>query len=222
MANLIVSDMEGTLSEGVTWRGLRDYLLSHGRGHAFRAFLRRNILRVVQYRLGWGNTQQFREDWIVGVLGLYAGYTVEEFHHAGKWVIEQELWPQRRQTVLDELAAHQASGRRVVLASGMFQPLLEIWAAKIGAEAFGTPIEIVDGKLTGRIAGPFNTGEQKAACVQGLVAEGGVLVGAYGDTFADRFMLEMVEEEGEGGATAVCPDDKLRDLAHQRGWRILY
>jgi HAD superfamily phosphoserine phosphatase-like hydrolase len=214
---IVAADMEGTLSAGVTWRGLRDYLRAHGRASAYRTFFWRNLFAVLRYRLGLGNTQQFREDWIVGVLGLYAGFSEAEFAEAGEWVIARELWPLRRQAVLAELAEHRAQGRRVVLASGMFQPLLALWAQRLGAEAYGTPLEWVDGRLTGRVAEPFNTGERKAETVRGVLAESGArLVAAYGDTWSDRFMLQMAEE-----ATAVLPDKQLRQLAQTNQWRII-
>ena len=36
----VATDMEGTLSDGVTWKGLRNYLIANGREADFKRFIR--------------------------------------------------------------------------------------------------------------------------------------------------------------------------------------
>ena len=36
---IVAFDLEGTLSAGVAWEGMRDYLVAHGEGDKFRPLL---------------------------------------------------------------------------------------------------------------------------------------------------------------------------------------
>lgn len=213
----VVSDMEGTLSGGVTWKGMRDYLLKHGYEREVKGFLRRNLFKGVLFRLGFiRDVHQFQEAWMLGVLALFRGMSRTEFTDAVTWVVENELWPQRRQAVIDELLQHQEDGRRVVVASGMFEPMLKVYVDKLGFEAIGTPVLFEDGVFTGRLVGEFNTGLHKAAQVAAFADENGELYAAYGDTAGDIQMLGMARHPA-----AVYPDNGLRLEAERRGWRII-
>jgi phosphatidylglycerophosphatase C len=108
----------------------------------------------------------------------------------GAWVADQTFWPHRRVAVVEELVAHRANGRRVLIVSGMFEPILQQFAAKLQVESIGTPVEVVNGRLTGEIIGQLNVGPPKVAQLQQLP---GRLVAAYGDTLRDIPMLELAE-----------------------------
>lgn len=213
-AEIVAFDLEGTLSSGVAWEGMRDYLQAHGEGATFQRFLRKNLLRVLAFRVGiLRDERAFKERWILGMMRLFAGYTPARFAEAAAWVAEQTFWPNRRVAVVEELLAHQENGRRVIIVSGMFEPILQQFAAKLQVESIGTPVEVEDGRLTGEIVGQLNVGPQKVAQLQKLP---GKLVAAYGDTVRDVPMLERAET-----AVAVHPDKLLRETAVQRGWRII-
>jgi hypothetical protein len=73
-------DLEGTLSSGVAWEGLRDYLQAHDEGKKFSRYVRKNIVRVMAFRLGLlRNERAFKEQWIVGLMRLFVGYTPQRF-----------------------------------------------------------------------------------------------------------------------------------------------
>lgn len=211
---IVAFDLEGTLSAGVAWEGMRDYLVAHGEGDKFRRFFRQNLLRVLAFRVGIIKDERaFKERWILGVMQLFAGYTPEHFAEVSAWVADKTFWHHRRAAVVDELLAHQENGRRVIIVSGMFEPILQQFAAKLQVEAIGTLVEVVNGRLTGEIIGQLNVGLPKVAKLQQLP---GKLVAAYGDTMRDIPMLALAET-----AVAVHPDEILRETAVQRGWRIL-
>lgn len=214
----VISDMEGTLSAGVTWRGMRDYLVAHGREQAVRRFMRGHMPKLVLYRLRLlPHPTAFQREWLLGLLQMFAGQTTAEFTAASTWVVEHELWAKRRQAVVDELLAHHAAGRRVILASGLFEPMLAHFAAQMGLEAIGTPLRFVDGRFTGEMdTADFNTGEHKAAQARYFIPAGGQLYAAYGDTAADIPLLSLAQHP-----TAIAPDKGLRQAAVANGWRIL-
>ncbi len=132
------------------------------------------------------------------------------------WVFEQELWPGRREDVLDELQAAREDGARIVVASGTYTPIASRFAARLGAEAIGTDLAYdADGRATGGFAGAMGTGDEKVARLATVVA-GATIDTAYGDTAADIPMLALATT-----AVAVYPDAALERAARERGWRIL-
>jgi len=134
----------------------------------------------------------------------------------GKWVVEKNLWPGRREVIVDELLAHRAQGRRVIVNTGQFEPILAQLLLKMdGIEGFGTPLAYEDGLFNGEIAGPLNVAERKAEMLQPFLQDGRIFA-AYGDTDEDLPMLNLSQT-----AVAVYPDAGLRLEAERLGWRIV-
>ena len=211
----VASDLEGTLTTGETWRGVGRYLKRHGRGAGYRAFFLSRLPGLLAAKAGLADGQAARDVFIVGMARLFRGMTRAEIDGMADWVAEEELWPKRREGVLRELGAHAGAGRRVVIAAGGYQPVVEAFARRIGAEAVGTPLEFSEGRATGRLVGGVNTGVAKAERLRERVGAG-ELHAAYGDTSADLPMLGMSENP-----VAVCPDPGLREEAIKRRWRTL-
>lgn len=213
---IIASDLEGTLSAGSTWKGMRDYLLQSPHAERFKRYYRQNFFTLLRYRFGLlRDVSAFKERWILELLALFEGYSEAEFAEMGQWVIENELWPRRRQAVVAELHQAMADGARVVVISGLFQPLLNSFVAKLACEGVGTPIVFEDGVFTGRIEDQLNTGERKLTLLQPML-DHATLVAAYGDTKRDIPMLSLAQNP-----VAVHPDDILRQKAVSEGWRII-
>ena len=213
---IIAADLEGTLTSGETWRGIQAYLEQCGRGREYAAFARRHLLDYLAAKIGVIPKRAFQNRWISDLPRLFAGATLEEFSEVAAWVAHNELLPKLRQSPLSELRAARASGARVILVSGTYQPVLEVFAANFGFEAIGTPLGVLDGRLTGRLSGPVNAGAVKPSSLQRLIATR-VLARAYGDTMPDVPLLELALE-----AVVVTGNDAaLERLAEQRGWRKL-
>jgi phosphoserine phosphatase len=212
----VAFDIEGTLTEGMAWEGVRKYLIEQGEEDKYKAFQKKMTPRYLLYRLNLGDKQAFKNDWITGILALLAGHDRTELLALGEDIVAGTLWPQRRQDVLHELEEHQAAGRQIVLVSGQFQPFLDAFVEKVGANAgIGTPGAWENGRFSGRLAAPFTIGERKAGLLREIL---GIdrLYAAYGDTGPDAPMLSMSEHP-----TAVYPDPQLLRTARDRGWRIV-
>lgn len=215
-AEVVASDLEGTLSSAETWRALARRLRASGLEWRYRLFVLRRLPSILGVRLGLVARQRFRDRWLADLAGLLRGTSVAGFERLADAIVTEDLWPARNRAAVDELDAHIAAGRSVVLCSGTYQPVLEAFARRLGAaEALGTPLEASDGILTGRLAQPPNTGPRKAARLRAALA-GRSLRAAYGDSLADAEMLEAAAEP-----VAVLPEPDLRRLATARGWRVL-
>ena len=214
--DIVASDLDGTISAGHVWQAMRAYLLAHGHEAEFKRFNRKFIPEYLLVKLGLRNEDAFKQKWLLGMLRLYAGFTEAAFAEMAAWIIETEVWPNRRQPVLDELVAHQANGRSVIIVTGVFQPILDNLAAQLGFAAMGTGLLFANGRFSGETTGPLNVGEQKTVNLRQRFGDDVALFAAYGDTGLDAHMLEMSQFP-----VAVSPQPDLRQIAEARGWRIL-
>lgn len=212
---IVASDLEGTLSAGSAWQGLRAYLLAHGHEAGFKQFNRKFVLEYMLVKAGLRNEQAFKEKWLLGLLQLYADFTEAEFAEVAEWVVDQEIWPKRRLNVVAELADHMANGRSAIIVTGVFQPILDNFSARLGCEAIGTGLRFENGRFTGEISTPLNIGEQKLVTLHQHFGDM-PLYAAYGDTAPDIPMLKLSRFP-----VAVSPDKQLRKVAEAENWRIL-
>ncbi len=218
---LVVADLEGTCTSGETWRAVGRWLVENGRRGRYRRFLAPRLAALPLVRLGAISRQAFRDRWIRDLAGLLDGLTAVELEALARGIVEDELWPRRRVAVVEELEAAAADGALLVIASGTYQPVLAAFVARLASGpagpvvGLGTPLQVADGRTTGRLVGRVGTGSLKADRVSELAA-GAPVRAAYGDSLADAPLLELAAE-----AIAVAPDRELRALAIARGWRIL-
>lgn len=215
--NTVAADLEGTLTTGETWRGMAAWMHAHGRAGQYQRFFYRNLPGAVAAKMGWIDKRAFQDGFMEGAARLLAGLSSEELVAVSEWVVTNELWPKRRLQVLDELQKMHQQGRRLVLCSATFQPILEAFARRMGegVVALGTPLEFEGGVFTGRLRGPVRSGVHKAEHLRKLLP-GEALFAAYGDSLADLPMLELAEEP-----VAVYPEPRLRELAVKRSWRVI-
>lgn len=118
------------------------------------------------------------------------------------------------------LAKHAAAGEdRIIVSASPIEIVAEI-AAALGLEgAVGTRSEIVDGRYTGRLAGPFCYREGKVAEITRLAEERGYDLSrstAYSDSISDLPFLQAV-----GNPVAINADKELRAHAAANGWQSI-
>jgi phosphoserine phosphatase len=212
---IVASDLEGTLTTGETWRGVRAYLFLHHRKADFWWFFISQLPEFIGSKLGLISKREFQNRWTANIMRLFAGLTEKEFQQIATWIAENELLPKVRRNVLSELEMAKQNGSRVILASGTYQPVLEAFAAAFGFEALGTPLELHQGRLTGKVIGQIRVGSQKRFGLENFLA-GEVLTTAYGDTMPDLPMLELAQQ-----AIVVSGDAALEAVALERGWRVI-
>ena len=119
------------------------------------------------------------------------------------------------------LAEARTTGHDRIVVSASPIELVSRIAAALGLEgAVATRSELdEEGRYTGHLTGEFCYGAGKVIEIEKLAAERGYDLArsvAYSDSVSDLPMMERV-----GEAVAVNPDRELRELARERGWRIV-
>jgi hypothetical protein len=116
--------------------------------------------------------------------------------------------------------AHQDAGVPVYILTAASQEMADLLAHVLAFDGgLGSRSEIVDGRYTGRPAGPFNYREGKVVSMRELAAREGIQLGdsyAYSDSESDLPMLRAV-----GYPVVVNPDPELRRIAAEEGWEVL-
>jgi putative phosphoserine phosphatase/1-acylglycerol-3-phosphate O-acyltransferase len=125
------------------------------------------------------------------------------------------VYPEARAIV----KAHQRQGHTVALASSATRFQAGPLAADLGIDhVLCTKIEVVDGRLTGRVDGPVLWGRNKADAVAAFAADSGVkLAESYGYANGDED-VEFLETVGR--PRPLNPAPSLARLAAERGWPI--
>ncbi|MFM2106262.1 MAG: hypothetical protein RL338_1294 [Chloroflexota bacterium] len=219
---IVASDMDGTLATAETWRAVLAWIRLEHPSPAARRFVALRLPLVIAAKAGVYEKEAFRSRWLEDEARLLRDLPERRLADLGRWVVEERLWPTRREPALAAVAAALREARaadpasELVLASGAFQPVADAFAARIGASvALGTPLEVRDERLTGRLTAPVGSGERKAAAIRELAGDAPI-VAAFGDTVGDIPFLALATR-----AVAVAPDAGLRAAATARGWEIL-
>lgn len=210
---IVVSDMMGTLTTGSPFLGLVDWVKhnqSKVRANWYMASITPSYMLAKRGIIDW---QEWGQKLMVNSLGYIKDATPEKVSHASEWVVEHDLWKNRRLDVIDRLVKHREGGDKTYIASSVVEPFIEPFARRIGAQTIGTPTEIVNGRL--RMVSGLVANEKKIEQVLSRLAVDNVDV-AYGDTILDVPMLEKADHP-----VAVYPDEKLKKIAVERGWEIL-
>lgn len=215
-------DVDGTLTKERVWKGLMEYFKTRGERRIIRAlFWAYHLPLYFLFRLGLIGQTGFRKPWAAHLPWIFMGYTVEGAEKIWDWVVEEFLSKQWRADSLELVDHHLEAGDLVLLVSAGPKPILERIANEIGvSHVIGTVPQVRYGKYTSSISGPICIEENKAKMALRYLEDKGFEVDlresyAYADSLGDSQLLEMV-----GNPIATHPDDELRALANERGWKI--
>ncbi len=210
---IVVSDLMGTLTTGSPVLGLVDWVRhnqSKWQARWYMAFILPGYLLAKRGLIDW---QRWGQNLMVTSLSMIRDATPQKFDDVSEWLVEANLWKKRRADVIQLLKEHAANGAQVVIASSVHEPGVAAFARRIGAQAIGSPVEFVDGRV--RFAGKLVADEKKIEQVLSRLDVKHIDY-AYGDTALDIPLLERAEHP-----VAVYPDKKLRAVARERGWEII-
>ncbi len=123
--------------------------------------------------------------------------------------------------MLEEVYAHQDSGRPTFIVSAAGDELVQLLARILYMDGgIGTAYEIgEDGLFTGELGGTFMYGEGKVEAMRRFADDHGIDLGvsyAYSDSASDLPMLRAV-----GNPVVVNPDEELTRIARDEAWRVM-
>jgi HAD superfamily hydrolase (TIGR01490 family) len=148
-------------------------------------------------------------------LMVLKGFRVDELQTLVVGAMEPVLKPLVYSGPLELVARHRERGEPVYIVSATLQEIVDELARELGFDgAVGSTCEIADGVYTGRSLRACH-GEGKADAIRELGFDLADST-AYSDSHTDLPFLEAV-----GRPVAVNPDRALREIASERGWRIV-
>ena len=210
---IVVSDMMGTLTTGSPFLGVVSWV-KHNRSTFLANYYMASIMPTYFLaKNGIIDWQAWGQRLMIRGLSYIKDADEEKLKQVSDWVVEHNLWEKRREDVIARLVEHREKGAQVHIASSVFEPFIEPFANRIGAQVIGTPTEIVNGRV--QMAGQLVADDKKIEKVLSRLNVKRVDY-AYGDTILDVPLLEHAEHP-----VAVYPEAKLKAIALERGWEII-
>ncbi len=214
---LALFDLDNTLLAGDSDHEWGEFLISRG---------------LVDEKTHRETNNRFYADYVAGTLDIHAwlAFALEPLRGFGARrrdmllaeFVEQRARPMVLEAGLELVREHRKAGDLCVIATAtndlITRPIAKLFEVDV---LLATEAELADGAVTGRIRGTpcFQAGKveklrQWLARNDGYSApEDSVF---YSDSINDLPLLELA-----GEAVAVDPDDRLRRVARERGWKIL-
>ncbi|HEY0516266.1 MAG TPA: HAD-IB family hydrolase [Solirubrobacteraceae bacterium] len=209
-------DLDKTLMAGSS--GVFFARAAYETGMISRSRLVKDVYENVRFRL-LGSTDDRADDVRKRVGEMIAGVRVRDLERLSPRVLSGVL-PRLYPEMLERAYAHQDAGVPVFILTAASQEMADLLARVLAFDGgLGSRSEIVDGRYTGRPAGPFNYREGKVLAMKELAEREGLELSrsyAYSDSESDLPMLRAV-----GHAVVVNPDARLRRIAAEQSWEVI-
>ena len=209
-------DLDKTLMAGSS--GIFFARAAYESGMISRRRLARDAYENLRFRLR-GSTDDRADEVRKRVGEMIADVPVRELQRLSPRVLAGVL-PRLYPQMLQRAYAHQDAGLLVYIVTAASQEMADLLAHVLAFDGgIGSRSEIVDGRYTGRAAGPFNYREGKVLSMRELAEREQIDLGAsyaYSDSESDLPMLRAV-----GHPVVVNPDPDLRRIATVEGWEVL-
>lgn len=216
MSNRIaLFDMDKTLVRQDTAGLFIRYEYEIGRASAWQ------VARVFSWRLQYALGRLAADAVAERALSWYRGRDVQQLRIETQAWAEQRVFPLISPQARAAVARHQQAGDLVVIATAQVAFGAEPLMRELGVqELVSSELEVVDGKLSGRLIPPLCFGAGKLQRIREFLERrtGSADLSqatAYTDSITDLPMLEAVAEP-----VVINPDIRLARLARLRGWRV--
>jgi HAD superfamily hydrolase (TIGR01490 family) len=187
-------------------------------GMITRAQLLGDLYQNLRFRLR-GSTDDWADAVRVRVGEMLAGVPVRDLQRMSPRVLAGVL-PRLYPQMLERAYRHQDAGQPVYIVTAASQEMADLLAYVLAFDGgVGSRLEVVEGRYTGRAAGPFNYREGKVDSLRELAARERIELAdsyAYSDSESDLPMLRAV-----GHPVVVNPDPDLARIAALEGWEVL-
>jgi HAD superfamily hydrolase (TIGR01490 family) len=210
-------DLDKTLMAGSS--GVFFARAAYETGMISRGRLAHDVYENLRFRLR-GSTDDRADEVRRRVGKMIAGVRVRDLQRLSPRVLAGVL-PRLYPQMLARAYAHQDAGTPVYILTAASQEMADLLAHVLAFDGgLGSRSEIVDGRYTGRPAGPFNYREGKVLSMREVAERDGLDLDAsyaYSDSESDLPMLRAVRH-----AVVVNPDPDLRRIAADEGWEVLH
>ncbi|MBX2898323.1 MAG: HAD-IB family hydrolase [Cyclobacteriaceae bacterium] len=96
----------------------------------------------------------------------------------------------------EAMATHTTNHVRILIVSASPEDWIKPWAHRVGAEVLATRLQVVEGKISGKIEGKNCNGVEKVARIKSEVnLAAATYIYAYGDSRGDLPMLALAQEK---------------------------
>jgi HAD superfamily hydrolase (TIGR01490 family) len=209
-------DLDKTLMAGSS--GIFFARAAYETGMISRARLVRDVYENLRFRLR-GSTDDRADDVRRRVGEMIAGVRVRDLERLTPRVLSGVL-PRLYPQMLERAYAHQDAGQPIYILTAASQEMADLLARVLAFDGgLGSRSEVVDGRYTGRPAGPFNYREGKVVSMREVAERDRIDLAAsyaYSDSESDLPMLRAVRH-----AVVVNPDAALRRIALEEGWEVI-
>ncbi len=148
-----------------------------------------------------------------------AGQPYERMRRLAYDCFETGIKPRISRAGLEAIKAHKAKGEMVVLLTGSLDFLMEPFKEYVGADhLIAARMEVVNGRLTGRIVGDWPYGSYKAVLIRHFAEEHGLDFTrsyAYADHHTDHEVLRLF-----GNPVVINARTKMQEIARREGWTM--
>jgi HAD superfamily hydrolase (TIGR01490 family) len=209
-------DLDKTLMAGSS--GIFFARAAYETGMISRGRLARDVWENLRFRLR-GSTDDRADEVRRRVGEMIKDVRVRDLERLSPRVLAGVL-PRLYPQMLERAYAHQDEGVPVYISTAASQEMADLLARVLAFDGgLGSRSEVVDGRYTGRPAGPFNYREGKVLSMREIAEREGIDLAAsyaYSDSESDLPMLRAVRH-----AVVVNPDTALRRIAIEEGWEVL-
>lgn len=216
-----IFDFDGTLYSKETFQLMMDHLKNHPvHSKRYRQFYRAIMPPYIGSKLKIVSVRKMRERSVQAYLAALKSFTKEETESYFTEIADK-MHNDFNPKVVERLKDHVAKGDYVMLVSGAFTPLLHSVTVKLPIQTIiGTEIPYTNSVLDHQAKIDHIQGQLKTQKIQEVLAGKEIDWAnsfAYGDSHSDLPVLELV-----GHPVAVQPESRLRTVAEQRNWEIIW
>jgi phosphatidylglycerophosphatase C len=125
---------------------------------------------------------------------FYGNWDYERFKKAGEDFCKTQLPIILRRSALEKIKFHQNEHHRIIVVTASPKEWVQPWCKEMGIELISTEIEVVNNKITGKLACENCYGPEKVKRIHLLLSINDYdPIYAYGDSAGDKEMLSLTQ-----------------------------